>query len=148
MPLRAPHEYKVNRAAKAITDIREFPIVRFIRKQFLQVGRQADGSPILEQSPDFHHPILYQSGKFYYEDGTEISRKDVPTYILKQLREHPPPKDSVITQREMRMTLEEAETLFADPNLDTRIQERMQSVAPAAASNSSARQVRGRHGLR
>lgn len=121
MPLRPAHEYRIKPGSRIIEMVRENPIVRFHVQRDVRVGMDRNGNAITDQNPAFHPPILYQDGGFYYEDGEEIPKKNVPKYILEQLRTHPPPKPQVLGAREIRMTLEEAERAFGDPGLDTRI---------------------------
>ena len=130
MGLRPPHEYKIRRGSQSIEMVRENPTVIFMKKPDLRTGTAADGSPICVENPDYHHPIHYQDGHFYYQNGEEIPKKNVPPYILEQLRKCPPGKSQMLGAREIRMTVEEAEKEFGDRGLDSRIAAR-QAQEPA-----------------
>jgi len=130
MPLRAPHEYKVRKGSKSIEMVRENPTVFFVKQRQIRVGTAMDGGGIFEDNPEFHDVILYQDGHFYHEDGVEILKKDVPPYILAQLRECPPGKSQMLGMREIKMTVEEAEREFGDRGLDSRIAARQAQEPP------------------
>lgn len=144
MPLRPPHEYKVNTGARSIDIVRENPTVRFSKAPFLRVGTAADGSGIFDPNPRYHDPIVYQDGKFYFDNGNEVPKKEVPTYILEHLRKHPPAKPNVLGVREIRMTPEEAEKMFGDTSLDTRIAARQAQAKEEGAEEDGRRLIRRR----
>lgn len=108
MPLLKPHDYRIDPSTKQLEVTAVHPITRFAIAAELFSGYGPRGDKLMVPNPDYHAPICFQEGAFYYDNGAPVPDADVPTYVRKAVVGQKATPVAPATQRHFTMEQIEA----------------------------------------